>query len=105
MPKRKEGYYDEIDLSQNGLIRAAQVDSYKGLIFATFAADAPSLLHYLGDMAWFMDVILERDGGTELISGVHKWVVRTNWKLPCDNNAGDWYHVPVSHGSMARLNR
>ena len=35
VPKRKEGYYDEIDLSQNGLIRAAQVDSYKGLIFAT----------------------------------------------------------------------
>ena len=105
VPKRNEGYYGEIDLSQNGLIRAAQVDSYKGLIFATFAADAPSLLHYLGDMAWFMDVILEREGGTELIPGIHKWVVRANWKLACDNNAGDWYHVPVSHGSMARLNR
>ena len=105
VPRRKEGYYDEIDLSQNGLIQAAQVDSYKGLIFATFAADAPSLLHYLGDMAWYMDLILDRDGGTELIPGIHKWVVRANWKLPCDNNAGDWYHVAFAHGSSARLNQ
>ncbi len=106
VPKHREGYYEELDFSKNGLVSAACVDTYKGLIFATFDTDAVPLTEYLGDMAWYMDVVLDRDeGGTELVSGVHKWVVRTNWKLGCDNNAGDWYHVPVSHGSMAKLNK
>ncbi|MCZ6890204.1 MAG: Rieske 2Fe-2S domain-containing protein [Gammaproteobacteria bacterium] len=105
VPKHKDGYYQELDLATNGLIRVAQVDSYKGLIFGTFDATAASLLDYLGDMAWYMDLVLDRhEGGTELVPGVHKWIIRTNWKIACDNNAGDWYHVPVSHGSMARLN-
>jgi nitrite reductase/ring-hydroxylating ferredoxin subunit len=78
VPRLREGYYEELDLSKNDL----------------------------GDMAWYMDLMLDKDeGGTELVTGVHKWVIRTNWKLACDNNAGDWYHVPVSHGSMAKLNK
>ncbi len=106
VPRHREGYYGELDLESNGLLTAAQVDTYKGLIFATFDPVAPSLLNYLGDMAWYMDTVLEADdGGTELVTGVHKWVIDTNWKLGCDNNAGDWYHVPVSHGSLARLNQ
>ena len=106
VPRHREGYYEELDLSQHGLLTAAHADSYRGLIFATFDPAAPALIDYLGDMAWYMDLALDRDkGGTELVTGVHKWVIRTNWKLACDNNAGDWYHVPVSHGSMAKLNK
>jgi len=105
VPKQKEGYYEELDVSQRGLVSAAKVDEYKGLIFATFDPDAVSLLDYLGNMGWYMDLILDRhEGGTELVTGIHKWRVKTNWKLPCDNNAGDWYHVGVAHGSIARLN-
>lgn len=104
VPKSDEGYYGELDRSQYPLIPVAQVDSYKGLIFGTFDPRAPTLVDYLGDMAWYLDLVLDRcDGGTELLPGVHKWVVRTNWKISCDNNAGDWYHVAFSHGSLARL--
>ncbi|MGH7844362.1 MAG: hypothetical protein ACREQW_04205 [Candidatus Binatia bacterium] len=44
----------------------AQLESYKGLIFATFDSKAPPLPEYLGDMAWYLDILLDRrEGGTE----------------------------------------
>ena len=51
VPSWKESYFEELELSQWGLVPVAQLDTYKGLIFATFDAEAPTLLEYLGDMA------------------------------------------------------
>lgn len=105
VPREEDGYYNELDKSQLPLHPVSRVETYNGLIFGTFDANAVPLERYLGDMRFYLDLVLDRrGGGTELIPGVHKWTMRTNWKLSCDNNAGDWYHVPVSHGSMARLN-
>jgi 3-phenylpropionate/trans-cinnamate dioxygenase alpha subunit len=30
--------------------------------------------------------------------------MKANWKVGCDNNSGDWYHVPFTHGSIGRIN-
>src|SRR4030095_7004688 len=46
-----------------GLVPVAQIDSYKGLIFATFDLDAPPLKKFLGDMAWYLDILLDRREG------------------------------------------
>ena len=40
MPSWKESYFEELELSQWGLFPVAQLDTYKGLIFATFDAEA-----------------------------------------------------------------
>lgn len=105
VPREKNSYYDDLDKSQFPLIPVPRLETYKGLIFGSFDEHAMSLENYLGDMRFYLDLVLDRRaGGTELVPGIHKWVMKTNWKLSCDNNAGDWYHVPVSHGSMARLN-
>ncbi len=40
--------FGNLDRSQWGLVSVAQIDSYKGLIFATFDPEAPSLRDYLG---------------------------------------------------------
>lgn len=104
VPREEAGYYNELDKSLFPLVAVPRVETYKGLIFGNFDSNAVSLDEYLGDMKFYMDLVLDRRaGGTELIPGIHKWAMRTNWKLGCDNNAGDWYHVPVSHGSVARL--
>src|SRR6266540_3657733 len=55
VPGYKEYYFEELDMENWGLVRVAQVSSYKGLIFGTFDPRAPSLQEYLGDMAWYMD--------------------------------------------------
>lgn len=100
LPGEQEVYFGELDKTSNGLVPVGQIDTYKGLIWATWDPGAPPLLDYLGDMAWYLDMVLDRRaGGTEFIGGVHKWQVHCNWKLPADNFIGDSYHGPVSHRS------
>ena len=48
VPSLKEAYYDELDTSKWGLVPVAKLEMYKGLVFATFDADAPPLLDYSG---------------------------------------------------------
>jgi phenylpropionate dioxygenase-like ring-hydroxylating dioxygenase large terminal subunit len=85
------------------LIPVAQIDSYKGLIFATFDPDAPSLREYLGDMAWYLDILIDRrEGGTE-VSGPHRWLLDANWKTAAENFGGDGYHIASTHGSARDL--
>src|SRR5215831_9984362 len=76
VPHEADGYHDEIDKDEWGPIQVAQVQSYKGLIFGTWDASAPPLEDYLGGFKWYLDSFWDRwPGGTEVIGGVHKWVI------------------------------
>ena len=61
VPGESEAYYNALDRSSLGLIEA-RVDTYAGIVFATWAADAPSLEAYLGDARWYLDTVF--NGGT-----------------------------------------
>jgi benzene/toluene dioxygenase alpha subunit/biphenyl 2,3-dioxygenase alpha subunit len=88
-----------LDKSKWG-VRQARVESYKGLIFATWNADAPPLKEYLGDAALYLDAILDRsEGGTEAIGGIAKWTIPCNWKFAAEQFASDMYHGMFSHSS------
>ena len=83
--------------------RSRKIADYKGLWFATFDPHAPSLREYLGEMTWYLDAFFDRrEGGVEVIGGIHKWIVPCNWKFPAENFAGDGYHVQWSHLSAVR---
>ncbi len=98
VPNLQDAYYNELDTSKWGLVPVAQLDNYKGLIFATFDASAPPLLDYLGDVTWYLDFFFDRrEGGVEVIGGLHKWVIPANWKMPSENFCGDGYHTGWSH--------
>jgi phenylpropionate dioxygenase-like ring-hydroxylating dioxygenase large terminal subunit len=104
VPKLQQCYYGELDKQDWGLLPVPKIDSYKGLLFGTFNPDAPTLIDYLGDMTWYLDTFLDRrEGGTEVIPGVHRWIIKTNWKVGADNNIGDNYHVAYAHGSVQRV--
>ena len=84
-----------------GLIEA-RVETYAGIVFATWAKDAPSLEAYLGDARWYLDTVFNRrDGGMQAL-GPMKWLEPVNWKTLVDN-CSDNYHVPTSHLSSARV--
>ena len=103
VPYMKEAYHNELDRDRWGLATVAQIDNYKGLWFATFDPAAPPLREYLGEMAWYLDAFFDRrEGGIEVIGGIHKWIMPCNWKFPAENFAGDGYHVSWSHLSAAR---
>jgi ethylbenzene dioxygenase alpha subunit len=90
------------DPSEIGLTPVAQLDSYKGLVFATFDPDAPSLGEYLGDFRWYLDVVLDNDPeGTEFVGGSIRSVMRCNWKIAAENFAGDALHAGWTHDSGA----
>jgi phenylpropionate dioxygenase-like ring-hydroxylating dioxygenase large terminal subunit len=98
VPYLKEAYHSELDRDQWGLAPVAQLDNYKGLYFATFDKEAPPLREYLGEMTWYLDNFFDRrEGGIEIIGGMHKWAVPCNWKFPAENFGGDAYHVQWSH--------
>jgi 3-phenylpropionate/trans-cinnamate dioxygenase subunit alpha len=105
VPHLKEAYYSELERKNWGLVPVAQLDNYKGLYFATFDPEAPPLLDYLGEMTWYLDNFFDRrEGGVEVVGGVHKWVMPCNWKFPAENFGGDTYHVGWSHLSAVKTN-
>lgn len=97
VPGEQEAYYGELKRECLGLVEA-WVDTYAGIIFATWDQEAPTLEAYLGDVRWYLDVTFNRrDCGTEALGPV-KWIEPVNWKTPVDN-CSDNYHVPTSHRS------
>ncbi|MFV0259167.1 MAG: aromatic ring-hydroxylating oxygenase subunit alpha [Acidimicrobiales bacterium] len=104
VPNSADAYYGELDKARLGL-RQARVDTYRGLIFATWDPDAPSLAEYLGQMTWYLDVALDRGaGGTELIGPPQRFVVDANWKTGAENFASDFQHAQsIAHASALRV--
>jgi phenylpropionate dioxygenase-like ring-hydroxylating dioxygenase large terminal subunit len=104
VPYLKEAYFGELDRTSLGLKRCAQVDRYRGLIFATWDPEAPALVDYLGDMGWYLDVALNRSaGGTELIGPPQKFRVRANWKTGAENFISDFQHAQtIAHASAIK---
>jgi 3-phenylpropionate/trans-cinnamate dioxygenase alpha subunit len=104
VPNLRDAYHGGLDRDKWGLIPVAQLDHHKGLWFATFDPQAPSLREYLGEMAWYLDTFVDRcEGGIEVVA-THKWVMPCNWKFPAENFGGDAYHVQWSHLSAVKTN-
>jgi nitrite reductase/ring-hydroxylating ferredoxin subunit len=96
--------YRNLDAQQWGLRKAPHVDTVHGLIFASLDPDAPTLAEYLGDMAWYLDVIFGlAPDGMRVIGEPQRWQVPTNWKMGADNFVGDSYHVASLHRSIEEV--
>ena len=83
-----------------GLRSAPRVESYRGFVFATFAADGPALVDFLGPMTQAIDNLVDRaPGGSVTIAGGHFRVrYPGNWKLHHEN-ANDTVHPSFVHES------
>jgi 3-phenylpropionate/trans-cinnamate dioxygenase alpha subunit len=100
VPHEEDGYHNELDKEAWGPIQVAQVTNYKGFVFGTWDATAPSFEDYLGEFAFYFDHHIDRyDGGLEFIGG-QRYVMDCNWKFPAEQFASDQYHLAITHGSM-----
>ena len=100
VPHEEDGYRNELDKDSNRPTRVAQLENYKGLIFASWDPEAPSFEDYLGEMKWYLDSFVDRRaGGTEVVGGGHKWIIDCNWKFAAEQFASDMYHGEMSHAS------
>jgi phenylpropionate dioxygenase-like ring-hydroxylating dioxygenase large terminal subunit len=104
VPFRNQAYGKALDVSRWRLAEPDRVESYGGLVFARWKAGELSLNDYLGDLRWYLDVLLERTlGQLEFLPGVQRYRLNANWKIAGENFAGDAYHLPYSHGSLFRI--
>ncbi len=103
VPQFKNLYEGCLDRAEWSLVEVAQLEVYKGTIWATWDPAAPLLATYLGDAKLHLDMTLDcrdgREGGSEVLLGVHKWIIPCNWKIAAENFLGDSYHNP-SHRSV-----
>ncbi len=92
VPGFKEVYHEELDRENWGLIKAAQVETYKGFIFANMDPAAPNFLEYLGDVGRMaIDMVAEKGEEIVCLGGVQKYLIPCNWKFAVDN-VWDFYH-------------
>lgn len=104
MAMHRGGYPDDIDKSAMGLMPAARVDSYRGLIFASMAAEGPTLREHLGPALPYIDRQFDCSptGKIAVRRGAHRTVYRGNWKFQAENST-DGYHGNFVHQSFWKL--
>ncbi len=77
-----------------------RVETYAGLIFATFTHDGESLRDFLGDAAGWLDLFMKQGAGFPIkVAGEHRFRFPGNWKIQLENTT-DAYHFPVVHRSF-----
>jgi phenylpropionate dioxygenase-like ring-hydroxylating dioxygenase large terminal subunit len=97
-----EVYPSTFDRKSHALFGASRVETFAGLIFATFNPDAPSLEDYLGDAGWYLQAFLGKTP-MEVVAPPTRGILRSNWKVGAENYAGDGYHVTTTHKTPIEL--
>jgi phenylpropionate dioxygenase-like ring-hydroxylating dioxygenase large terminal subunit len=82
---------------------AARVDSYRGFVFASLAADGPSLSEWLGPAKIAFDDMCDRapEGEVEVVPTCFRVIQQSNWKIFLENQL-DALHPAVTHESTGR---
>lgn len=107
VPLLDKAYDADFRRDELGLVSAARVTTYHGMIFATWNGDGPSLENYLGeDLRWYLETFVFDDpAGLEVLPGRHRYIVPGNWKMLSENFGGDMYHFASTHASLVMLGR
>jgi len=103
IPEMNEVYSRQFDKSKIRLFEAPHVDTFAGLVFATWDADAPGLADYLGDVGWYLQASIGKPGGVEVVGPPARGIVATNWKVGAENYGGDGYHLTTAHKVVVDL--
>ena len=100
LPKGYEGTRLSLDNPDCSVKRAARVDSYRGFVFASLAADGPTLLEFLGEAKVAFDDMCDRSpvGEVEVVPICHRVIQHSNWKFFMENQL-DSLHPSVTHQS------
>jgi phenylpropionate dioxygenase-like ring-hydroxylating dioxygenase large terminal subunit len=83
--------------------KAARVENYRGFVFASLAADGPSLVEFLGPSKIAFDDICDRapEGEVEVVPTCFRVIQNSNWKIFLENQL-DALHPSVTHQSTGR---
>lgn len=105
VPFHAEAYGGDagLDRAASGLVSPPRVETFRGLVFASLAAEGPSLAHHLGGAAFYLDLYLSQSPAGVELRGPQRWQVECNWKIGAENFSGDSYHTPHTHVSVVEI--
>ena len=92
------GYGASFDRRKFGLIKAARVEKYRGLVFASLSPEVENLVDYLAGAKYYIDLFMDLspEGAVETRAGTHKYGYDGNWKFQMENGV-DGYHPNFVH--------
>ncbi len=93
------GFRDTFRKEDYRLSELPRVETYAGMVFASYRADIEPLVEYLGEFTKYLDEILE--GGNVEFIGYQRYHVSANWKLFVENTV-DGYHPGLLHTPIMR---
>lgn len=101
---QSSGYPADFADESKSLVRAARVEAYRGLVFASFNADVEPLATRLQHVARYIDAWADRspEGRISLPRGCHRYEYPGNWKLQIENGV-DGYHGNYVHESFTKI--
>jgi p-cumate 2,3-dioxygenase subunit alpha len=80
-----------------GLKPVPRFESYRGMLFVSFAGGGPGLVDYLGRAREYLDYMLDfGESELEVVTGTQKFSMSANWKLLVENSI-DPYHALSTH--------
>jgi phenylpropionate dioxygenase-like ring-hydroxylating dioxygenase large terminal subunit len=100
LTKGYEGTRLHTDDPDCSMVAAPRVDSYRGFVFASLAAQGPSLADFLGEAKVAFDDMCDRSpvGEVEAVPVCHRVIQQSNWKFFMENQL-DALHPSVTHQS------
>ncbi|QIB64526.1 aromatic ring-hydroxylating oxygenase subunit alpha [Kineobactrum salinum] len=98
-----EGTGFDLNSPCNNMQKLAQVESYRGFVFATLSPEAPDLKTWLGGAVDCLDNLCDRapEGEVEVAGGVLRYEHDCNWKFILEN-LNDTMHPMVVHQSVVQ---
>lgn len=100
------GYTEDMDADgAYNLKHVPRFEERGGFFFINFDADAVSLDEFLGAAGDRIDMLTEHSrDGIEVISGVHEYEIKANYKMLCENSY-DGYHLLPTHNTYLPYQR
>ena len=94
-----DGYEGILEKSELPLT-ALRVESYAGMVFASYNDEIEPLEDFLGGAKHWMDLFMKQGAGYPIkTQGEHKFSFKGNWKIQLENTT-DGYHFPIVHKSF-----
>jgi p-cumate 2,3-dioxygenase alpha subunit len=117
----EECYGPTFDKSRFGLVEVPRMESYRGLIFASYDPEVEELVDYLAGARAYIDAMMDAaevaasfSGGTngsgegatplQVLRGTHQYGIKANWKLLVENSF-DGYHLGPTHATYFQFLR
>src|SRR5713101_1572571 len=92
----EESYSEAFSRAELKLASPAQVDSYRGFIFACFDPAADSLYDYLAGAREYLDLVADQsEVGMKVVAGQQSYSARANWKLLAENGIDGYHALPL----------